>query len=40
VNQALPDLRRIERRGKYVRRALELYAEQSDVLGAIFQRVD
>lgn len=40
VHQAIPDLRRIERRGKYVRRALELYAEQSDVLGAIFQRVD
>jgi hypothetical protein len=40
VHQALPDLRRIERRGKYVRRALELYAEQSDVLGAIFQRID
>lgn len=40
VNQALPDLRRIERRAKYIRRALELYAEQADVLGAIFQRVD
>lgn len=40
LEEAVPELRRLRRRGKYVRRALELYAEQSEVLGAIFQRVD
>ena len=38
LDDAVPDLARMRRRGKYVRRALELYAEQSEVLGAIFQR--
>jgi len=40
VYRVLPDLRRLERRRKYVRRALELYAEQSDVIGVILQRDD
>lgn len=37
---ALPPLRRRTRRRKFVRRALELYAERSEVLGAIFERCD
>lgn len=37
---AVPGLRRLSRRRKYVRRALELYATQSEVLGAILQRPD